>query len=264
MVGKTKLTKTGRLRLNPQLLAERTRKTTLNDLGRFLKTVEKKDVFQINERDAEYFLAIYDRQGKRDAAIHCLADTNPFYRNLVARGLLQNNPLANYADKPSTVNRDYVSQVQIDRLMDLSETEALGMWDLRGRLIVALAYDFALRAFEIESLNESDVLVDDYVRVRLDSNIQKGGSKPEQVLSNYFPETKVLMNRYLELRRRCFPTTDALLISEKGRRLQGTGIRNAVPEFMQSPQGQHLRGQHSRTASLSSQLRDIEHILPWP
>jgi site-specific recombinase XerD len=201
----------------------------VDHLLRFLKTIGKNDVFDVCQKDIENYLNVYAAKGKRQSAINNLADIKPFFANLWARGLVDGTPFQTVFAKRTTVDDDFVPPEQMAILLDISKVNLKDMIEVRDRLLaVCLCYDFALRLGEAARLKVSDVKVNDYVELTIRSEIQKGSGKADKLDYSYFQESKILMTAYLKLRNEKNPSTDALIITEKGERLFEDGCRDAI------------------------------------
>jgi len=221
----------GRPQLTDRQLAASNRNSTTERMRLFLKTVGKTDVLSITAADSEKFLEIYTARNERQSAANILVDIQPFFNNLWARGLINQLPFITTCIKQNGVNDDFVPPEQLAVLQDISTVDMKDIVAVRNRLLTfCLCYDFALRIGEVAQLKVSDVTVNDFVDLTIRSEIQKGHGKPERLAYSYFPESKTLMNAYLKLRKQIRPTTDALMITEKGKPLLDCGCRNAIQE----------------------------------
>jgi site-specific recombinase XerD len=222
----------GRPLLTDSRLASSNRTSTVVLIRLFLKTVGKNDVLSITAADSEKFLEIYTARDERQTAVNFLVDMQPFFLNLWARGLINGLPFITTFVKHNGVNDDFVPPDQLAILQDISAVDMKDIVAVRNRLLTfCLCYDFALRVGEIARLKVSDVAINEYVELTIRSEIQKGNGKPERIAYSYFPESKTLMTAYLKLRERQQASTDALMITEKGKRLLGDGCRNALQEL---------------------------------
>jgi integrase len=172
--------------LTPRLLTDKVRRGATSNLLLFMRTIDRTDILSTTENDAETFLKDYAGREKRDTALHKLADMNSIFRNFVARGHMKNNPLSAYTEKPCKTNKDYVDASEMEKLQDISSVDQQDMWDVRNRMLVfCLSYDFALRIGETVRLKMSDITINDYVEIKLRSEVQKGQSKKECTLRSY-------------------------------------------------------------------------------
>ena len=222
----------GRPLLTDSRLASSNRSSTVDRIRLFLKTIGKSDVLSITSADSEKFVEIYTARDERQTAVNFLVDMQPFFLNLWARGLINGLPFITTFIKRNGVNDDFVLPEQLAVLRDITTVDMKDIVAVRNRLLTfCLCYDFALRIGEIARLKVSDVAISEYVDLTIRSEIQKGSGKPERFVQSFFPESKILMETYLKLREQMRPPTDALMITEKGRRLLGDGCRNAVQEL---------------------------------
>lgn len=226
---KTKKDGNGKPLLTDRLLSAAYRSSTVDRIRLFLKTIGKDDILSVTKADPERFVAIYTARDERQTAVNFLVDMQPFFFNLWAQSLISGLPYITTFIKRNGVNDDFVPPDQLSVLQDISTVDLKDIVAVRNRLLTfCLCYDFALRVGEVARLKVSDVAINDYVELTIRSEIQKGNGKPERVAHSFFPESKILMETYLKLRERMRPTTDALMITEKGKRLLGDGCRYAV------------------------------------
>jgi site-specific recombinase XerD len=222
----------GKPLLTDRLLSASYRNGAVECLRLFLKTLGKNDVLSISAADSEKFIEIYTARDDRRNAVSFLVDMQPFFLNLWARGLIGRLPFITTYIKRNCVNDDFVPPEQLAILQDISTVDMKDIVAVRNRLLTfCLCYDFALRIGEVARLKVSDVAINEYVELTIRSEIQKGNGKPERLAYSYFPESKTLMATYLKLRERMSPSTDALMITEKGKPLLGDGCRNALQEL---------------------------------
>lgn len=164
-----------------------------------------------------------------------MRDIRPFFVNLQARGLIKNNPLEEYTEKLVNVADDFVTEAGIQKLMDLENLDRKNFIDVRGRLACLLAYDYCLRIGEISLLQVQDVdLTQEFVRLTLRPEVQKGQGKLEEQIWSCFRQTKEVLTIYLKLRAELKPETDFLLLSFNGKRLVVDGCREAVQKCCSS------------------------------
>ena len=217
--------------LSARLYSPRNRENTVDKVIRFLREVGTNDLLAITARDAESYVARQNGSQRHKLAMDLLVDIRPLFGNLVALGLMAENPVADYSEKETRLNDDYVPAEGIALLQDMSTVDWQDWVDVAGRLATfGLAYDFALRNGEISRLRVSDVKIADYVEMSLRPEIQKGEGKPAATLLSYFPQTKRLMVAYLKLRAKVCLDTDALLVNRQGGRLLDNGCRDLIQD----------------------------------
>ena len=129
---------------------------------------------------------------------------------------------------------DHMAIAQAPNSISQVEAEVMSteVKPMRNRLLAfCLCYDFALRIGEVALLNVDDISIDEFVALNIRSKIQKGNDKPEKTSYSFFPESKTLMTAYLKLREQKHPTTDALIITEKGERMLVNGCRDSIQDL---------------------------------
>ena len=212
-----------------ELLAPRYRISAVDGLRRFLDVVGKNDVMAVTPDDVDKCIALYMERGLRDRAINMLADARAVFKNLFARGVIPADPLAAITQKVARVKNEFVMPAGMAKLQDLSTVDFKDFDDVRDRMLVfALCYDFALRVGEVALLKVGDIDMAEYISVRLRPEVQKGQKNLEVVMQNFFEESRLLVAAYLKMRTRLAPTTDALIVSSRGKPYTGGGCTAAV------------------------------------
>ena len=218
--------------LTGRLLSPAYRKSVIEHLQLFLKTIGKISVADVVASDADTYLDAYTAKGIRQVAINNLADLHSFFANIWARGIIDKLPFNTVFAKKTNVDDDFVPPQGLAVLQDLSKVDLKDFVEVRNRLLAfCLCYDFALRIGEVVGLKVSDITVNEYVDLTMRTEIQKGQGKPKKTAYSYFPESKTLMTAYLKLREQKQPTSDALIISEKGERMLVNGCRDAIQDL---------------------------------
>lgn len=218
--------------LTGRLLSPSYRKSVVEHLQLFLKTIGKMNVADVVASDADMYLDAYTARDLRQVAINNLADLNSFFANIWARGIIDKLPFNTVFAKKTNVDDDFIPPQGLAVLQDLSKVDLKDFVEVRNRLLAfCLCYDFALRIGEVALLNVEDISIDEFVELHLRSNIQKGNDKPEKTSYSFFPESKILMTAYLKLREQKHPDTNALIVSEKGERMLVNGCRDAIQDL---------------------------------
>jgi site-specific recombinase XerC len=221
--------------LTGRLLTATYRNSVIEHLQTFLKTVGKDSVFDLDNSDADKYLNVHTARGNRQVGINNLADVQPFFANLWARGSIDRLPFNAIFTKSNAINNDFVPPDQLAVLQDISKVNLKDFSEVRDRLLaICFCYDFALRIGEVVRLKVSDVVVNEYVELTIRTEVQKGSGKQEKRDYSYFPESKVLMTAYLKLRKQKRPTTDALIVTERGVAMLMEGCRNAIQKLCQN------------------------------
>jgi len=218
--------------LTGRLLSPAYRKSVVEHLQLFLKTIGKMNVADVVASDADTYLDAYTARDMRQVAINNLADLHSFFSNIWARGIIEKLPFNTVFAKKTNVDDDFVPPNGLAVLQDLSKVDLKDFVEVRNRLLAfCLCYDFALRIGEVALLNVEDISIDEFVELNIRSKIQKGNDKPEKTSYGFFPESKILMTAYLKLREQKHPDTNALIITEKGERMLVNGCRDAIQDL---------------------------------
>ena len=158
-----------------------------------------------------------------------------FFINIKGQGFIKNNPFANVSLKKNaeSVRNDFIAFEGIDKLKDLSTVDYNDKISVRDRCVALLAYDLALRIGGFIALDISDLhKIDDEWGVRLRSEVQKG-TKPEDVMYFFFPETTEILEKYLTVRGKFHPKTDHLFVSNTGSGLEDHQCRKQFKQLCQ-------------------------------
>jgi site-specific recombinase XerC len=221
--------------LSTELLSHQVRAGVVYGTLRLLKVTGRDDILAMTPEDAEAFLRVYEENGKRDAGLSLLREVSRLYVNLLARGVVEANPIAGLQTKVVRRNTDYVPQDGIDRLSDISTVGMDDLKSVRDRMIaLCLCYDFALRNTEATLLDRTDVAVNGFVEVALRGAVQKGSGKRDVVLRSYLAQTRTLVARYIEMRDALPNVSAAFLVDIHGHPLGSTGLREAVQSVCES------------------------------
>ncbi|MCE9614817.1 MAG: site-specific integrase [Lentisphaerae bacterium] len=227
----------GTVVLRPHALSDSVRENASSSLRTILKALGLRDLRLLTCDKAKEFLDAYTADGRRNHALNHIHKAWPIFRYLRAKQVVAEDPFMGIAEMPTKrKNKDYVPQDGIDRLGDLTRLDMESVREVRDRSIAfALLYDFALRRGECARLDLGDLHVEradqglgNVIRLHVRREIQKGQNKEAVDLYSYFPQTVRLLTRYLELRPRLEPKTDALIVADDGDRLGDAGIADAV------------------------------------
>ena len=181
------------------------------------------DPKHVSHRDLRRFAAVLGEHGAAKSTVgRKLAAIRTFYRHLVDRGELENNP----ADLVSSPKKDaYLPQVlKAEEVAELLERiPASTPLDLRDRAMFELAYAAGLRAEELTLLDTTSVDPDgEQVRVE-----GKGGRTRVVPVGEHAWRA---LDRYLSRARAALDAgeTQALFVSKSGRRLSTSDVRRRL------------------------------------
>ena len=151
-----------------------------------------------------------------------IVDAATFCINIKSQGFIKDNPFVNLSLKKSSnsVRLDFFGKEGIDKLKDLSTVDYTDKVDVRDRAMALFAYDLALRLNEFLALDVADLCKDHdgAWSVRLRSDVQKG-IKDEETMYFFFPETTVILEKYLAVRDEFAPKSERLFLSRDGKAL---------------------------------------------
>lgn len=215
--------------LSKELLSEPHREQIARITLSFMRVVDATDVLQVTADDVDEFIDHYIERGNPQTAIDMLNYIHPLFTNLLAKNLIESDPLIDLPKREIRENLDYVAQAGMDILADLSTVNMSDIMDVRGRLMsFTMNYDFALRNRESSLVKITDLTLKEITTMLLPQGIQKV-KKEDSLLFSYFPEvSRVLLDQYVKLRADKNPTTDILLVSDKGTPLRPDSCREIV------------------------------------
>lgn len=218
--GRKVVCRAGRYLFNGKILTLKTRETAVSTTLIILDELGIADLVKLTGKKVDDFLARYTDKGLTERAIHYLNDCKSVYRYLLAHKEIKKDPLCEVLGKPFKRRDDFVSRAGIDYLLDLGNMR--DKWNdliaVRDRCMSIVLYDFCLRIGETSLLDVTDIaFVDGFVELTLRPEVQKGQGKELMWLYNFFPQTKVIIERYLELRKGLNPSSNALFVSSTRR-----------------------------------------------
>jgi len=213
-------------------LSSYNRKCYLEKVLTVLNSLVKSGIEDLTGDDLQQFLEQYRKKDKEQTARGYLAALYSVVANGVALKLLQRNPFENFPleRKRCKVRQDFVMLDQIDKLLNLKPLDWENPNAVRNRCVTALIYDMGLRASTVTQLEVTDVkeLPDGRYRIMVRGIFLKG-DKQDATLYVLFQQTIPLLRHWIHVVRPTFhPRTDHLFVSQLGKKLTRTGIRNIV------------------------------------
>jgi integrase/recombinase XerC len=237
----------------------------VDDLDQFIHHLRDELGREPRPRDVDHlliraFLARLHRQGlKKSSAARKLASLRTFFRYLCREGVLAANP-ARALLSPRQERRipAHLDEADVVRLLEVNGD---GAADVRARAILELLYATGIRCAELVGLDLPEVdLEARFVRVL-------GKGRKERVVP-FGTSAQAALRRYLPVRSKARPRSDALLVNARGGRLTDRSVRSIVQRRVRqvavaqriSPHG--LR--HSFATHLlarGADLRSIQELL---
>jgi len=237
----------------------------VDDLDQFIHHLRDELGREPRPRDVDHlliraFLARLHREGlKKSSAARKLASLRTFFRYLCREGVLAANP-ARALLSPRQERRipAHLDEADVVRLLEVNgDADA----DVRARAILELLYATGIRCAELVGLDLPEVdLEARFVRVL-------GKGRKERVVP-FGTSAQAALRRYLPVRSKARPRSDALLVNARGGRLTDRSVRSIVQRRVRqvavaqriSPHG--LR--HSFATHLlarGADLRSIQELL---
>jgi integrase len=208
-------------RVTGQKLLAVTNASKINAGIRLLEHSGKNGFEYLTRDDGEKFQKHHDA-GDRKKKNDCPVDAMTFCVNIKAQGFIKDNPFVNMSLKKTSdsVRLDFFSKESIDKLKDLSTVDYRDKVDIRNRALALVGYDLALRINESLALEVSDLHKDSDGEwsVKLRPDVQKG-TKAEETMYFFFPETKEILEKYLSIRDEFIPKSNRLFLSRTGKSL---------------------------------------------
>jgi len=168
------------------------------------------------------FLARLHRQGlKKVSAARKLAALRTFFRYLCREGVLERNP-ARALLSPKVERRipTHLEEPEIDALLDVPGDDDAA---LRGRAILELLYATGVRCAELVGLDVGEV----DLRSRMIRVLGKGDK--ERIVP-FGRRAHQALERYLLVRSRSRPRSDAVFVNARGGRLTDRSVRRLVAQ----------------------------------
>jgi len=169
-----------------------------------------------------------DRNYCKSTVARKLATLRSFYKFVVRRGYIDNNPVAPIRT-PKQEKRlpKYLEVEEIERLFANCDTTTL--LGARDRAILEMLYSTGIRVSELVALNIADMdLGTSVIHVR-------GKGKKERVIPIGPGAVKAVIH-YLDLRRAGLPSTrqdpEALFINKHGQRLSTRSVRRKLDKYL--------------------------------
>lgn len=201
-----------------------------HDLSRFLLFLERRDldIFEVTAMDARRFIAelLNNRDMKSPTVNRMLSTLRGFYRYAMKQGACSLNPFSRiegtvrYRRLPSVLSRREV--------VTILSSPVSTFFDLRNSIMFHLFYSTGCRLSELLGANVEDL---DLAQERM--LVQGKGKRQRFVFIN--PQTKVLLQRYLEQREQFLLSkgTDshALLVGNRGRRLSASSVHSIFEKY---------------------------------
>ncbi len=180
------------------------------------------------DRVREFLAYLRDRNYCKSTVARKLATLRSFYKFLVRRGYLQDNPVASIRT-PKQEKRlpKCLDVAQIEKLMSNCDTTTL--LGARDRAMLETLYSTGMRVSELVALNIEDIdLTQSVVRVR-------GKGKKQRVVPLGPGAVKAIIH-YLDMRRNAFANQphdpQALFVNKHGQRLSTRSVRRKLDKYL--------------------------------
>lgn len=156
-----------------------------------------------------------------------LSALRSFYRFLLIRGVVQNNPAKSVVGPKKGKDLPYfLKESEMDRLLDEVKFED-SFWGMRDRLMICLFYSTGVRLSELIGLNVEDV---DLSQCQL----KVTGKRNKQRIIPFGAELAEMLQAYLAVRQTAFKgqVGEALILSTRGARMTPDGVRRLVKIYL--------------------------------
>ncbi len=180
------------------------------------------------DRVREFLAYLRDRNYCKSTVARKLATLRSFYKFLVRRGHIQDNPVAPIRT-PKQEKRlpKCLDVAQIEKLMSNCDTTTL--LGARDRAMLETLYSTGMRVSELVALNIEDIdLTQSVVRVR-------GKGKKQRVVPLGPGAVKAIIH-YLDMRRNAFANQphdpQALFVNKHGQRLSTRSVRRKLDKYL--------------------------------
>ncbi len=216
-----------------QPLKIRVKETRLSRMVKFLQNVGRSDIREVTVEDCRGYLEKYQKLGQKETVDKDFSELLPVFENLKAGGFIRHNPFIHFQieRQKSKAVIDFISQENMNKILDLSNLDWKDPIKVRNRMICVLLYDLALRKSELQQLRVSDIRIeeDEHVLITIRSEIQKGQGKDEVQFFLFFQESRKILSYYLRKVRPVFkPRAPNFLIGQRGLPLSDSQITDAI------------------------------------
>ena len=179
-----------------------------------------------------------------------LSALKSFFKFLIKKGLLENNPVENLEGFKKTGSRlpDYLDAGKMDFLLDKIDFGE-GFSAQRNHLIINLLYNTGVRRSELINLTINDI---DFSR----KNILVKGKGNKERLIPLSSEMANLLQEYIQNRKAEFITTEtqALLVTDKGKKMYPKFVYRIVKKYLTLVSTVQRRSPHTLRHSFATNL----------
>lgn len=242
-----------------------------NYLQEFFYYLEQKDIKNINlitaKTTKEYYNHLQERNNERRYGSLSKSYLNKHQQALKKfKEYLQNHNHKGihlhlkYENNPTEEKLNILTQEEIKELFTAcSYSHTAKRFRLRDKAILSIVYSCGLRRTETVSLDVKDVLFDkERIHVRKGKNYKERfvpmNAYNLQVLEDYIFEARPKYHKYKD--------TEALLISQQGRRMDGMSIANRLKAIVLATENKHIENKritlHTLRHSIATHLLQKE------
>ena len=169
----------------------KTIKTFKSILGKFIRFLGEKSVYEVTSWDVDSFLANVRKNGYQEKSLYTVAvAVKRFLEYVGAKKALEG---FEYPRRPKELPK-YLTREEVEKLIKAAEYEKDKRIALRNKLIVLLLYTTGMRVGELVRIKCDDI---DFVGMSI--RIFGKGSKEREVFFN--KETKEVLQKYIESMR---------------------------------------------------------------
>lgn len=205
------------------------------DLHQFLRYFAKGDGEPVNPADLsslqirEYLAHLKEKNYEKTTIVRKLATIRSFYKCLIRKGLVANNPLAEIpTPKVEKKIPHFLTVEEVEKL--LNAPQGTGFQPVRDRAILETLYSTGLRVSELTSLNVEDI---DFTAEAVRA---KGKGRRERMVPIGSFALQAI-RRYIELRATVPNINEkdpnALFLNRFGDRLSSRSIRKIIDKYIQ-------------------------------
>ncbi len=187
------------------------------------KRITQKSFDKSTLEDINLFVTTLKEKGLHPHTIeHYYSYTEQFYFYLERKHIINNNPFNYYSfrvNKQNKKTRDILTKNEIEILYESVKT-------IKEKILLHLCYGCGLRALEVQRINIEDIKTEQNLVV-----VTRGKNNQYRAI----PITKNMANdfiKYLRYRRRQSTRSEALLLNEKGTRLQSYSARKMLDKLL--------------------------------
>jgi len=207
---------------------ENTIRAYREDLKQFSSFLDLQDktLIEASKEDVREFIISLTRDGNlKSTILRKLSTLRRFYKFLVKRDILDNNPLVSlFSPKLTQILPNFLTQKEVESLIEgIPDTTPLG---IRDKAVVECLYSTGMRISELVRLNVSDLRGSNQVIIKGKGNKERivfFGEYAMESLERYLKEVRPILTKR--------EGEDALFLNKNGTRLSSRSVERMIERY---------------------------------